>query len=259
VPKSHQKPLFEHFLTPAEPSPALASDWLQSEPQNWPAQADWASVLNSFAQSPQWPRLRERLAAAIDRGAVVYPPEPTRALALTALSNVRVVILGQDPYHGPGQAEGLSFSVATGHKLPPSLRNIAKEVARDLAVDWPTDASGKPDGSLRRWAEGGVLLLNSCWTVEDGQPAAHADWGWEALTRAVLQVVAQRDLPCVWMLWGAHAQRLLPESVGADALVLRANHPSPLSATRPPVPFVGCGHFAQARAFWRQRGVALDF
>jgi uracil-DNA glycosylase len=117
----------------------------------------------------------------------------------------------------------------------------------------------KPDGSLRRWAEQGVLLLNSCWTVEDGLPASHANWGWEALTCAVLQAVASRGLPCVWMLWGAHAQRLLPESVGADALVLRANHPSPLAARRPPVPFVGCAHFSQAQAYWAQRGVSLYF
>jgi uracil-DNA glycosylase len=257
-----QESMFEHVSEHAEAALSLTPDWLALKPVDWAAHADWQPVLDRFAHSPQWPALRQRLQAALEQGKTIYPPEPTRALALTALADVRVVILGQDPYHGPGQAEGLAFSVRTGQKIPPSLRNIAKEIARDLGVAWPTDAAGQPDGSLRRWAQAGVLLLNSCWTVEDASPASHSDWGWEALTRAVLQAVAERSQPCVWMLWGAHAQRLLPESVAtpaSQALVLRANHPSPLSANRPPVPFLGCSHFSQAQAYWRQYGNSLRF
>jgi uracil-DNA glycosylase len=167
---------------------------------------------------------------------------------------VHAVILGQDPYHGPGQAEGLAFSVPEGVKLPPSLRNIYKELHCD---------SGKPlpaSGSLVRWASHGVLMLNAVLTVEDGQPGSHAKRGWEVLTDAVLAEVARHATPCVYLLWGAYAQAKagLIESVaarhGRDALLLQANHPSPLSASRPPVPFLGCGHFAQARAWLAAHG-----
>jgi uracil-DNA glycosylase len=170
-----------------------------------------------------------------------------RALALTPLDEVRVVILGQDPYHGAGQAEGLAFSVAPGEKIPPSLRNIFKELQRDLGL--PPAASG----SLVRWSQQGVLLLNTSLTVEEGLPASHAHQGWEALTDAILQTVSQAERPLVFMLWGAHAQgkRALIESSPhrAQHLVQVANHPSPLSASRPPAPFLGCGHFSKANQF----------
>jgi uracil-DNA glycosylase len=159
-----------------------------------------------------------------------------------------VVILGQDPYHGRGQAEGLAFSVAPGVALPPSLRNIFKELQRDLGT--PPPAFPQPGGSLVKWARNGVLLLNTTLTVEEGQPASHAGQGWEVLTDAVIRHVAQGSRPVVFMLWGAHAQAkraVIPPDRGH--LVLCANHPSPLSALRPPVPFIGCGHFGQARAF----------
>jgi uracil-DNA glycosylase len=167
---------------------------------------------------------------------------------------VRVVILGQDPYHGRGQAEGLAFSVAPGVPLPPSLRNIFRELQRDLGV--PPPPFPQPGGSLAQWARHGVLLLNACLTVEEGQPASHAGKGWEQLTDAVIHHVAQGSRPMVFMLWGAHAQnkRAL---IGNDPrhLVLTANHPSPLSAERPPQPFIGCGHFGKAREFrLRQQG-----
>jgi uracil-DNA glycosylase len=163
---------------------------------------------------------------------------------------VRVVILGQDPYHGRGQAEGLAFSVAPGVALPPSLRNIFKELQRDLGT--PAPAWPQPGGSLVKWAQNGVLLLNTTLTVEEGQPASHAGQGWEVLTDAVIRHVAQGPRPVVFMLWGSHAQgkrAVIPPDRGH--LVLCANHPSPLSALRPPVPFIGCGHFGQARAFRR--------
>jgi len=136
----------------------------------------------------------------VAQGAVVYPPQPLRALELTPLAAVRVVILGQDPYHGPGQAEGLAFSVAPGVRTPPSLRNILQEVRRDTGGAEPSD------GSLVRWAQQGVLLLNTCLTVSDGAPGSHARQGWETLTDAVVAAVARQPGTVVFMLWGAHAQ-----------------------------------------------------
>lgn len=208
----------------------------------------WRVLVQHFLESQVGQHLLAQLAQRLAAGAVVYPPEPFRALALTPLDRVRVVILGQDPYHGPGQAEGLAFSVPEGVRIPPSLRNIFKELQQSLALPMPAH------GSLVRWARQGVLLLNTCLTVEDGQPASHAGWGWEALTDALVRAVAQGPEPVVFMLWGAHAQakKDLIARAASDArhLILQANHPSPLSARRPPVPFLGCGHFALARDFW---------
>jgi len=213
---------------------------------------DWRERVEVFFASGPGQALSARLQDALAAGAVVYPPEPFRALALTPLQAVRVVILGQDPYHGPGQAEGLAFSVAPGVKPPPSLRNIFKELQRSLAVPMPAE------GSLVRWAKQGVLLLNTCLTVEDGQAASHARWGWELLTDQLVAAVAARPEPVVFMLWGGHAQakRPLIESVAPDGrhLILQANHPSPLSALRPPQPFLGCDHFLQAGRFWAGLG-----
>jgi len=212
----------------------------------------WHEAVASFLASSTGRVLSERLRDALDGGAVVYPPEPFRALTLTGLDDVRVVILGQDPYHGPGQAEGLAFSVAPGVKLPPSLRNIFKELQRSLDVPMPAD------GSLVRWARQGVLLLNTSLTVEDGLPASHARWGWETLTDSLVALVAQQHRPVVFMLWGAHAQakRGLIEQAAPDGrhLVLQANHPSPLSALRPPLPFMGCNHFLLAQRFLQSQG-----
>ena len=225
--------------------------------ERWPPDAStldagWASRIEDFFRSPVGQALSARMNEALAAGHTVYPPEPFRALALTPLSQVRVVILGQDPYHGPGQAHGLAFSVPAGVRVPPSLRNIFKELQQSLGV--PASAQG----SLVRWAQQGVLLLNTCLTVEATQPASHARWGWEALTDALVVAVAQRSEPVVFMLWGAHAQAkkaLIDAAGGEDRhLVLQANHPSPLSALRPPEPFLGCGHFAQAQAFWQQKG-----
>ena len=212
----------------------------------------WAALVQDFLASAAGQSLSARLSERLASGAVVYPPEPLRALTLTPLSQVRVVILGQDPYHGPGQAEGLAFSVAPGVRLPPSLRNIFKELQHSLGVAIPKQ------GSLVRWARQGVFLLNTCLTVEAGRPASHAGWGWEVLTDALVAAVAKRSHPVVFMLWGAHAQtkRALIEVADTQArhLVLLANHPSPLSAMRPPMPFMGCGHFAQAAEFLKQHG-----
>ena len=228
------------------------SDWPQTsalfrwEPEHWPVAPDWQPVISRFLSSEPAQHLGRFVQDRLAQGATVYPPQPFRALELTPLARVKVVILGQDPYHGPGQAEGLAFSVAQGVKIPPSLRNIFKELQRDLGLPPPRH------GSLHRWAQQGVLLLNTTLTVEDAQPAAHAKQGWQVLTDAVIQACAQKTSPVVFLLWGSHAQAKLPlvamHNHNARHTVLTANHPSPLSALRPPAPFMGCGHFSAARA-----------
>jgi len=212
----------------------------------------WREVTEPFRASAQGRSLLARLDQRVAAGATVYPPQPLRALALTPLEEVRVVILGQDPYHGPGQAEGLAFSVAPGCPPPPSLRNIFKELQRDLGLPPP------PNCSLVPWARQGVLLLNTTLTVEQGQAASHARWGWETLTDALVAAVARRP-GRVFMLWGAHAQAKAPLLAGRGHLLLRANHPSPLSALRPPLPFIGCGHFSAASRFVAAAGGRLDW
>jgi uracil-DNA glycosylase len=215
---------------------------------NWPVAEGWRGLVAHFFESTQGQSLLGFLRQRLDAGAAIFPPEPLRALALTPPESVRIIILGQDPYHGRGQAEGLAFSVAPGVPLPPSLRNIFKELQRDLGE--PVPSFPAPGGSLVRWARHGVLLLNTCLTVEEGQPASHSGKGWEVLTDAIIREVSGRAEPTVFMLWGSHAQSKRVLIDASRHLVLCANHPSPLSALRPPAPFIGCGHFSQARA-WR--------
>ena len=229
-----------------------------SDPAEWPVAPGWQPLVDGFFGGTVGQKLRSFLRERLDVGAVSFPPQPLRALELTPPEAVRVVILGQDPYHGRGQAEGLAFSVAPGVPLPPSLRNIFKELQRDLGT--PPPPFPDPGGSLVKWATHGVLLLNTCLTVEEAQPASHAGRGWEALTDAVIRHVSAGPKPVVFMLWGAHAQAkagLIEEAAarhGRECLVLSANHPSPLSANRPPVPFLGSGHFALARDWLAARG-----
>ena len=219
------------------PLDAVLDEFLAAAANGWqPAVRDWRASADGQA-------LQAHLAARLAAGAVIYPAQPLRALMLTPLDKVRIVILGQDPYHGPGQAEGLAFSVPPAQRCPPSLRNIYAELQRDLGLPPPSD------GHLGSWAERGVLLLNSVLTVEDGQPASHARRGWEALTDALIRQVAARRQPTVFMLWGAYAQAkgtLIEGCASGRHTLLKANHPSPLSARRPPLPFIGCAHFSQA-------------
>ena len=217
---------------------------------------DWAPVVRAWRDSPAGRRLIDFVDERVRAGAVVDPAQPFRALELTPLSRTRAVILGQDPYHGPGQAEGLAFSVPTGARIPPSLRNIFKELHRDLSLAVPAS------GHLGCWARRGVLLLNTALTVEDGRPGSHAGRGWEALTDELIRAAAQDLRPKAFLLWGNHAQVKAPliGAAGAPHRVLRSNHPSPLSATRAPVPFIGCGHFAEAAAFLDRDGAGpLDW
>lgn len=221
-----------------------------ADPADWLVAPGWQSLVDAFFASDAGCALRSFLTQRLQAGVTVFPPQPLRALELTPPEAVRVVILGQDPYHGRGQAEGLAFSVRPGVQLPPSLRNIFKELERDLGT--PPPPFPKPGGSLRKWAQNGVLLLNTCLTVEEGQPASHCGKGWELLTDAVIRHVSSHGQPCVFMLWGSHAQSKRALVDASRHLVLTANHPSPLSALRPPLPFIGCGHFSQARS-WRDQ------
>lgn len=217
---------------------------------------DWRPVTEAFRAAPAGRRLIDFVDARVEGGATVYPPEPLRVLTLTPLERVRVVILGQDPYHGEGQAEGLAFSVPDGVRPPPSLRNIFKELGRDLGPTVPPAG-----GSLVPWARRGVMLLNTCLTVEDGTPASHANRGWEVLTDMLIDAVAGRRVPVAFLLWGAHAQAKAGRIGARDGphRVWQCNHPSPLSANRPPQPFVGCGHFSAASAFLAAAGRPVDW
>ncbi len=218
-----------------------------TDPKEWPVSPDWQALVDGFFQSSTGQGLLAFLQARLDSGAVIFPPQPLRALQLTPAHAVRVVILGQDPYHGRGQAEGLAFSVAPGVALPPSLRNIFTELQRDLGTPFPSFPH--PGGSLVQWARKGVLLLNTCLTVEEGQAASHSGRGWEVLTDTIIRHVSANAEAAVFMLWGSHAQAKRGLIDARRHLMLCANHPSPLSALRPPLPFIGCGHFSQARAW----------
>nr|WP_245478910.1 uracil-DNA glycosylase [Rubrivivax rivuli] len=217
-------------------------EWLAAD------HGDWQPLVERWRNSPAGHALVRAVDARLAAGATVYPAEPLRALSLTPLSQVQVVILGQDPYHGPGQAEGLAFSVPAGQKPPPSLRNIFKELQRDLGLPPPLQPSLLP------WARQGVLLLNTVLTVEEGAAASHSKLGWQALTDSICRMAADDPVPKVFMLWGAHAQALAPQLTGTAHRVLCSNHPSPLSALRPPVPFIGCGHFGEANRFLQAAG-----
>jgi uracil-DNA glycosylase len=208
----------------------------------------WAPLVDAFLGSEDGARLARFLAQRA--GAAVYPARPLAALELTPLEAVRVVIVGQDPYHGPGQAHGLAFSVPAGVPLPPSLRNIHAEIAREFGA-------APASGDLTPWARQGVLLLNAVLTVEDGAPGSHAGQGWEVLTDALLAALGAGPRPRAFALWGAQAQRAARRvDVAQGHFVLTANHPSPLAARRPPRPFIGCGHFARINDFLRARGEA---
>ncbi len=188
-----------------------------------------------------------------DAGETVYPPRPEtfRALAITQPDQVKCVILGQDPYHGPGQANGLAFSVAPDCKIPPSLRNIYKELAADTGCAIPKN------GDLTGWAEQGVLLLNAALSVEEKKPGSHAGLGWQELTAAVLHVLMELPQPIVFLLWGrfaADAAKAAGKGCAMEKkLLLTAAHPSPLSASHG---FFGCRPFSQANAFLTENGVS---
>jgi uracil-DNA glycosylase len=209
----------------------------------------WKGPLGPEFESDYMAQLRAFLVAEKAKGKRIFPKgsEWFRALDLTPLEQVRVVILGQDPYHGEGQAHGLCFSVKPGVRTPPSLVNIYKELESDLGIPRARH------GFLESWARQGVLLLNSVLTVEMAQAASHQGKGWEGFTDAIVQLINARTEPVVFLLWGAYAQKKAAFVDDSRHLVLKAAHPSPLSAHNG---FLGCRHFSQANAFLEGKGLA---
>ncbi|HUP68106.1 MAG TPA: uracil-DNA glycosylase [Sphingomicrobium sp.] len=209
----------------------------------------WLERLRGEFDQPYMADLERFLASEENQGKQIFPSgcDWFKALDLTPPDSVKVVILGQDPYHGPGQARGLCFSVADGVRPPPSLANIYRELESDLGIPRPTH------GLLDHWARQGVLLLNSVLTVEMGQAASHRDRGWERFTDAIIREVNALDHPVVFMLWGSYAQKKAAFVDGSRHLVLTAPHPSPLSAHKG---FLGCRHFSKANAFLETKGMA---
>lgn len=210
-------------------------------------QNDWAEVLDEEFEKPYYKELREFLkhAYASER---VYPPmeDIYNALRVTPYASTKVVILGQDPYHGPGQAHGLSFSVRPGVQPPPSLLNIFKEMESDIGCVRPNH------GCLLGWAEQGVLLLNTTLTVAQGRPKSHAGHGWETLTDAIIAKLSARQTPMVFILWGAHAQSKVALIDTHRHHIIKSPHPSPLSASRG---FFGSRPFSRTNAYLIQDGL----
>lgn len=208
--------------------------------------AEWQAVLAEVLASPAFAQLDHALWTRQQAGAVIYPPREQifTALTQTPLSAVKVVILGQDPYHGEGEAHGLAFSVPKGKTIPPSLRNIFKEIQSDIGL------SRFEHGDLTAWAQQGVLLLNTALTVEKDCANAHSTLGWAVVTEAVVAAISQQARPCVFMLWGASARRYAAK-IAPQHDVLESLHPSPLSAWRG---FFGCRHFSKANAFLQEQG-----
>ena len=213
-------------------------------------EASWREALAAEFDKLYFGILTDRIRSEYQSGRAIYPPagQIFRALDLCPLDRVRVVILGQDPYHGAGQAEGLAFSVPPGIAVPPSLVNIKREIADDL---------GRPsiikDGELLPWVEQGVLLLNTTLTVRSGEAASHQGLGWETFTDAVIQLISQRCTHVVFLLWGSPARRKAAMIDATRHCILEAPHPSPLSAHRG---FFGCRHFSRANAYLQQQGLA---
>ncbi len=212
---------------------------------------DWDEILSDTLSGERMQRTMERAEESY-RQDTVFPPQEMlfRAFALTPFSAVRVVILGQDPYHGPGQANGLAFSVPRGVRIPPSLRNIYKELEADCGI------RPAAHGDLTAWAERGVLLLNGVLTVRAGAANSHRGIGWEVLTGAVLDALNRRPEPAAFLLWGAGARSWRQRIAAPRLLVLEAAHPSPLSAHNG---FFGCRHFSKAARFCAEHGEALDW
>jgi uracil-DNA glycosylase len=209
----------------------------------------WLAALAPDFKLPYMDSLKQFLSQEKQNGKIIYPKgsEYFAAMNTTPLDKVKVVILGQDPYHGPDQAHGLCFSVRDGVKIPPSLVNIFKEIRSDLNLSDGTLSSG----NLTAWAQQGVLLLNSVLTVERHQAASHQGKGWETFTDSVIKVLSEQKESCVFMLWGSYAQKKGSVIDTDRHLVLKAPHPSPLAAYRG---FFGCRHFSRCNEYLVEKG-----
>ena len=210
---------------------------------------DWDAILADEWEKPYYKNLREFLKQQY-RDETVYPNmnDIFAALKLTSFSDTKVVIIGQDPYHGPNQAHGLCFSVKSGVPFPPSLRNIFKELKNDVGKEIPLN-----DGCLTSWAEQGVLLLNAVLTVREGEPNSHKDKGWEIFTDRVISELNKKETPVVFLLWGAYAQKKAEIITNPIHKKLMSVHPSPLSASRG---FFGCKHFSATNVILQNSGVS---
>jgi uracil-DNA glycosylase len=209
--------------------------------------SSWLAHLAPEFDQPYMKQLKAFLLAEKQQGKIIFPASKNifNAFNSTPLDQVKVVILGQDPYHGPNQAHGLCFSVQPGIQAPPSLQNMFKELERDLGIPAPNH------GCLQAWAEQGVLLLNATLTVEQARAGAHQGQGWEQFTDRAIQLVNERCDHVVFLLWGSYAQKKGAFIDARKHLVLKAPHPSPLSAYRG---FIGCGHFSMANCYLQQQG-----
>ena len=208
---------------------------------------EWDELLKNEFQSDYYLKLRNFLAYEY-KHYTVYPNmyDIFNALKTTSYSDVKVVILGQDPYHGPNQAHGMCFSVKKGVEAPPSLKNIFKELQNDCGCSIP------PHGELTEWAKQGILLLNTVLTVRAGQANSHANKGWEILTDQIIRLLNEKQTPIVFLLWGRNAQNKISLITNPNHLILKCAHPSPLSAYNG---FFGCHHFSKTNAFLKEHGM----
>lgn len=210
-------------------------------------EGSWKEVLWEEFQQPYFRKLKDFIQSERSAGKVIYPPASLifNAFNTTSFDQVKVVILGQDPYHGVGQAHGLSFSVPDGIKPPPSLVNIFKELCTDIGMEIPTS------GNLTKWAEQGVLLLNAMLTVEAHQAASHQKKGWEEFTNAVIRKISEKKEGVVFILWGRYAQEKAALIDAGKHYILTSAHPSPFSATK----FLGCKHFSKTNEILQKQGL----
>ncbi|MBK9337438.1 MAG: uracil-DNA glycosylase [Lewinellaceae bacterium] len=217
--------------------------------ENIQMEESWRQVLADEFRQPYFAEIKSFLVREKQAGKIIYPPGSLifNAFNTTPFDKVQVVILGQDPYHNPGEAMGLCFSVPKGKKVPPSLVNIYKEINRDLGLPIPAH------GDLTHWAEQGVLLLNAMLTVEAGQPASHQKIGWQTFTDAVIRHISEKKTGIVFLLWGNFARSKKALIDETKHYVLEAPHPSPLAGNG----FQGCGHFSQTNALLEKQGKAI--
>jgi len=210
-------------------------------------EGSWKAVLQEEMEAAYFIQLMQFLDTEKSKNKIIHPAEKDifSALLYTPFEQVKVVLLGQDPYHGFGQAHGLCFSVQDGVKIPPSLRNIYKELHQDIGKEIPTN------GNLTHWAKQGILMLNTTLTVEENKPMSHANMGWEKFTNAIIRKISEQKKGILFLLWGKHAQSKIPLIDTTKYIILQAAHPSPLSAYQG---FFGCKHFSKTNRYLQQQG-----